>query len=395
MKNFHKTKAYIFIISLVIFRVGVMCTSSTDKAGETQDTESSGAGSPETDLSVNKKLKHGKKSSTGLSFERKYEPKEQAFSILIPKGWKVEGGIYRVNPLQTGGPLNSMEAKCDMTLKSDVKGIVSFRILPDIVYAHAGVGGGFFPIGSYYQGAEVRPIVDPVTYLQNIFPTVHPNATSMKTLKIKRLPGEKQSIDLGLTYTNKMLSQIGLQAMTFTSDAAGAIFEYTEGGTYYREIIITGIINMPAALTWKNTRTLSFRAPVAQFEQWSPVMDIIRFSIRFNPAWILKESEGQRERADIVKKVHDEIRRIDQEIVRKTAINREEIMNDNFLVLTEQEEYVNPHTGEVELDTDAYKYRWVTDGGDVYYTNNEDENPNTFLQRTDYKLTPVRKRRNE
>ena len=156
-----------------------MCTSNTDKAGESQDAESSIAGSPDTDLSETKKLKSGKKSSSGLSFERKNEPKEQAFSILVPKGWKVEGGIYRVNPLQTGGPLNSMEAKCDMTLKSDAKGTVSFRILPDIVYAHAGVGGGFFPIGSYYQGAEVRPIVDPATYLQNIIPTMHPNATSI------------------------------------------------------------------------------------------------------------------------------------------------------------------------------------------------------------------------
>lgn len=59
------------------------------------------------------------------------------------------------------------------------------------------------------------------------------------------------------------------------------------------------------------------------------------------------------------------------------------------------EEYVNPHTGKVEVDTDAYKYRWKTDGGDVYYTNREDENPNLFLQRTDYKRTPIRKRKNE
>ena len=124
-------------------------------------------------------------------------------------------------------------------------------------------------------------------------------------------------------------------------------------------------------------------------------MDVVRFSIRFNPDWILKESQGQQERAKIVMKVFDEIRRIDREIVQKTTINREEIMNDNFLVLTEQEEYVNPYTGETEVDTDSYKYRWVTSGGDVYYTNREEEDPNTFLQRTDYKRTPVRKRKNE
>ncbi len=29
------------------------------------------------------------------------------------------------------------------------------------------------------------------------------------------------------------------------------------------------------------------------------------------------------------------------------------------------------------------------------YTNQENEDPNLFLQQTDYKLTPVRKRKNE
>ena len=70
-------------------------------------------------------------------------------------------------------------------------------------------------------------------------------------------------------------------------------------------------------------------------------------------------------------------------------------MNDNFLVLTGHEEYVNPHTGEVEMDTDAYRHRWKTPGGDVYFTNREDEDPDIFLKRGDYSRTLVRKRRNE
>lgn len=32
-----------------------------------------------------------------------------------------------------------------------------------------------------------------------------------------------------------------------------------------------------------------------------------------------------------------------------------------------------------------------TDGGEVYYIYNEEQNPNTFMQRTDYALTPIRK----
>jgi hypothetical protein len=332
---------------------------------------------------------------SGISFTRTNEPREQAFSILVPKGWQAEGGILRVNPIQAGGPLNSMEAKCDLAYKSDAAGTVSFHILPDIVYAHTGIGGGFFAAGSNYQGAQVRQLTDAPSFLKDLFSYLHPNAQDAKQLAVKRLPGEIAAIDQGLSYTNRLLAQIGLQTQQYKSDAAGGIFEYTEKGVRYREVILTGIVNMPAALTWKNTRTLAFRAPARMFEQWRPVMDIMRSSVRFNPKWILKESEGQQQRADMVMKIYDEVRRIDREILRKTTVNREEIMNDNYLVLTGQEDFVNPHTGETETDTDAYRFRWETPGGDIYYTDSEDENPNLFLQRTDYKRTPVRKRRNE
>jgi len=331
---------------------------------------------------------------TGIAFERKNEPKEQAFSLLVPRGWRVEGGIFRVNPLQAGGPLNSIEAKCDLLLQSP-DGSVSFHILPDIVYAHVGIGAGLFPPGSAYQGAEVRQMVDARTFLTGIFTGSHPAASGAKTVKLTHLPGEKKSLDQGLAYTNQLLAQIGLAGQSYQSDAAGGVFEYMEQGVAFREVWLTGIINQPAALTWKNTRTLAFRAPAKNFDQWRPVMDVIRFSIRFNPQWILKEAEGQQQRVDFVMKIYAEIRRIDQEIIQKTTINREEIMNDNFLVLTEQEEYVNPHNGQIEVDTDAFRFRWVTPGGDTYFTNREDEDPNLFLQRTDYKRSAVRKRRNE
>jgi len=333
--------------------------------------------------------------ATGLSFVRENEPVEGAFSLLVPQGWTSEGGIFRVNPLEAGGPLNAMEAKCNLAFKSDDRGTVAFRILPDIVYAHEGVGAGFFQSGSNYQGAEVKPFEDAPAHVKTVFSALHPQATSVKVLKLTRLPGEIRAMDQGLAYTNQLLAQIGGTGMTFQSDAAGGVFSYTEDDVRYREVLLVGTVDMRAALTWKNTRTLSFRAPDTEFDRWRPVMDIMRFSIRFNPEWILSEAKGQQERAGIVRKVFDEVRRIDQEIARKTTVNREEIMNDNFLVLTGQEEYVNPHSGEIEQDTDAFRYRWSTSGGDVYYTDREDENPNTFLQRTDYERTPIRKRRNE
>ena len=335
------------------------------------------------------------KAHTGIAFVKMNEPNEQAFSILLPKGWQSKGGMFRINALQGGGPLNAMEAKCDLVYKSDKSATVAFHIYPDIVYAHTNIGGGFYPVGSNYQGAQIKQIMDAASYLKAFFNAVHPQARSIKILSIRHLPGEKESMEKSLAYTNQLLSQIGLLSMTYRSDAAGALFEYTENGTRFKEAVLVGIVDMRAAMTWKNTRTLSFRAPAKTFDHWKPVMDIMRFSIRFNPKWVLKEAQGQRDRAELVMKIYKKVQQIDREIAAKSSINREEIMNDNFLVLTGQEEFVDPDTKEVEMDTDAFRYRWKTPQGDIYYTNREDEDPNIFLHRTNYKRTPIRKRRNE
>lgn len=328
---------------------------------------------------------------SGTAFKRVYEPREKAFSILCPAGWKVTGGIFRVDPNAVGGPLNSLEAKCDLSLKKDAKGTVEFRIHPDVTYGIPGIGGGFFPPGSNYQGAQVLPYQDAETYVKNLFNHTRKNVSNVKFLAIKRLPGEIKSMNAGMAYMNNLLAQLGMAEMRFESDAAAGVVDYNEGTARYREVILSGIVNMRGAYSWKNTRTLSFRAPSAQFDTWKPAMDIMRTSIRFNPQWFVREAQGQKERADVVRKTYDEIQRIDREIVKNTNMTREKIMNDNYLVLTGQEEYVNPHSGKIELDTSAYKYRWVNPGGDVYYSDREEENPNILLHSSGYKRTAVKK----
>ena len=331
----------------------------------------------------------------GIGFSRINEPNEGAFSILVPHGWLVEGGLYRVYAHTTGGPLNSQEAKCNLTFKRDSVGSVMYHILPDIVYAHSGIGGGFWQPGSSYQGAMVRPIEPADRHVMALFNGLHPRATDVRIVEIRKLPGEIEALQRTYDYSNRLLRQIGGPAMAIRADAAAALLDYSEDGVRYRQVMATGIVDIPAAMTWKNTRSVEFRAPLDEFDRWRPVMDVIRYSLRFRPQWVSMESRNQRAQADYMMQVFDEVRRIDQEILAQTTINREEIMNDNFLVLTGQEEYVNPFSGEIEVATDAFRFRWANAGGDIYYTDREDDNPNTGTQGNEYKRTPVRKRWNE
>jgi hypothetical protein len=69
-------------------------------------------------------------------------------------------------------------------------------------------------------------------------------------------------------------------------------------------------------------------------------------------------------------------------------------VDDMFLTLTDQEEYVNPFTNQIETDSNQWDYRWVDEAGEVIYTNDEYYDPrlDVNLNHVDFERTPVRKR---
>jgi len=68
--------------------------------------------------------------------------------------------------------------------------------------------------------------------------------------------------------------------------------------------------------------------------------------------------------------------------------------NESPLVLSGQEEYTNPHTGELELDTTDWQHRRVIHGT-VILTDDEDADPNALpvANSDDFQHSPVRPRR--
>ncbi|MBD3168934.1 MAG: hypothetical protein GF307_05585 [candidate division Zixibacteria bacterium] len=328
-----------------------------------------------------------------MVFERVAEPKEKAFTILIPKGWQTDGGIIRINPMAGGGPANSIAAKLDFTVKKDRQGTVMVRWLPDMLYYDARYSPagqmGMFPPGSYYQGMLVCPLMPAVEFLgQMAFPYVHPDISDVKVIERKPLP------ELARKYQQRVLAV--MPQMTFTYDAAVMTVTYKENGVNFKEKFFTVVENWGAlgAGMWGNKETFCMRAPAAEFEKYEPVVSIIQNSVKINQQWLTGEIKGQAQRGEIAINTQKEIQRIGREIASHRSKTMAEINNDMFLTLTEQEEYVNPYTNEIEIGSNQWDYRWVNESGDVIYSNKEDYNPNhdINLNRSDFKKTKIRKR---
>ena len=67
-----------------------------------------------------------------MRFRRVAEPREHAFTILVPQGWLSEGGIVRVNPAGAGGTANAIAAKVDFAVKREAQGTARGSCMSDL-----------------------------------------------------------------------------------------------------------------------------------------------------------------------------------------------------------------------------------------------------------------------
>ena len=341
----------------------------------------------------------------GLLFHRKSEPNENAFSLMVPKGWTLEGGIYRSNVMTQVVDAQSIEAKLDLTIKSDPAGQVMLRLCPEIKFCDMrySPAGMMFPPGSNYAGMIVSPLMSAVDFLiQSVFPWAHPQIQHPEVTDRRAEP---------LLVENYRRKMAALNSPTqFQYDGGTVTFQYQEGGTRFMEKSYTVIENMGsiAGGMWSNKDTVLLRAPVDQFEAWEPVFHHMIESVQLNVEWLAREivsqeflsrsflnaQQAQMAREQRMLQIQQQMQQMDREIQEHRMRTNAEIMNDNYLNLMELEEYVNPITNEVETGSNQWSYRWVNPNGDEFYTDNETHDPNIpgLLNRDDWQRSEVRPR---
>jgi hypothetical protein len=342
--------------------------------------------------------------ATAQVFQRKADVSQNAFTVLAPQGWQMAGGMQRFNPNTQSLTAQNIEAKIDFAVKSDAPGTVMVRWCPEIKYCDGRWWGGMLAPGSSYNGMLVYPLVSAVQFLTQImFTWAHPQAQGAQLLEQKPAPEALER------YQN-FARQSGLPNQY---DAAIVIYSYSEGGVQYKEQAITVIENMGQAGMgmWSNKSSAYMRAPAAEYAAWLPVINTIALSFKYNLAWLederqvqavlshslMEAHQAERYRAQQARETRDYIHQVQTEISEHRSQTQAEIRHDEYLALRGQDEYVNPISGEIEQDSNEWSQRWVTPGGDVYFSNHAGDNPNNIvgggvLNRTDWQRTPVRPR---
>jgi hypothetical protein len=306
-----------------------------------------------------------------MIFVKIKEPKEGAFSLLAPKGWISQGGIFYVDPNTTNGYANSVGPKGNFLVKSNEAGTVMLHWLPDYYYCDtrfspAGQMGLFQP-GSYYNGMYVMPCPSAREYLLRfIFPQLRPDASQVKVLSSEALPEvvaryRSQSVVPGATY-----------------DASRVVVSYQQNSVTYKEQMSCAIENLGqmAAGMWQNKQTFCARAPLADYAGWEKVGAMIYASVKFDPQWLAAVQRATNQRTQNAQATQRYIQDVDRQITENRMNTNAEIRHGSYLLLTGQEDYLNPYTGETEIRPDGWQNHWENSRGEVIVSNLSDYNPN-------------------
>jgi hypothetical protein len=327
-------------------------------------------------------------SSGAMAFKRMNEPKEKALSLLVPQGWTIDGGALRILNPDVAGANNMVDCKFDMSVKSDAAGKVMIRWLPEMLCIDQKNAFGN-PEGAVFNNCLVRRKRTPRDLiLQVAVPYAHPGATNVTVTSGKALQSLAARYSRSVDPTLAGITNMNYQAYVLE-------YVYKENGTKFQErmVIVIEDYGLNGGGLWKNRETMLIRAPEGQLAKWEPVLSTIQNSGKWNLKWVAGEVNGQRRRAGQIEATQKELQAIDNAITEHRRTTYSEINKDMYLTLTSQNEYKNPHTGEVEMDTDNWKHRWINSSGDIIYSNDDNYNPNhdPNLHVSGYELSAPRK----
>ncbi|MCU0605380.1 MAG: hypothetical protein MUC33_22280 [Desulfobacterales bacterium] len=233
----------------------------------------------------------------------------------------------------------------------------------------------------------VRVLPPPKQFLSELFQSVRSRASAVTILAEDPMREVVDAVRQANQAVNHALQQAELKPIAY--DGMAMLVEYTEDGERYREVLRTIITDARAsAFMWTNEHTVHFRAPAAEFEIWKPALDVIFNSVEINPERFARVTRVMDQRGKMALDTQRYINKVSNEIVENRRRVNAEIRYEGYLFLSGQDEYVNPFTKKIELDTSAYRHRWMNNHGDILYTDENVYNPNEHEKRPNYEWKP-------
>ncbi len=208
----------------------------------------------------------------------------EAFSFLMPEGWKFSGGLIWL----LDNPAMPATAAIKVTSPGGTEEWEGFPNQPFWWSTNQGLLS-LNPVGSRYFGNEVAPPVDAQQAIrQIILPRFRKNTLNLRIIEEQHLPELAKAVGAGK-------QQPGIEV---SADGAKIKIEYTSNGRAVEEEIYCVVeyytfpIQSWSGVTYNTNWTVdyifSMKAEKGKLQSASPIFQTITYSFQINPNWYNK-----------------------------------------------------------------------------------------------------------
>jgi hypothetical protein len=306
--------------------------------------------------------------ASSLRYFRWTDPRENAFSIEVPEGWRVQGGLFRFASVDVRGAWEVISPEGDIRIMGGDADLPTFTE-PTQMLAVTG-----FPEGSWYSpGYGVRMMVRRYVPGQ-VFAAEYASYKASKLCAGVRLTSNRD-LPQATEAINAVYSRFGGMGVAMQLTAGEASFRCTASpgpmsGYVFAGVQRTQVAGMAGGL-WKAEYLAGYLAAESKAPQARAVLDHILHSIQLNPQWVAMQQGLTANASRIVSQTHAEI----SNIITSTYERRQEVMDElsrrRSNVILGQEDVIDPQTGlQIKVESGS-EYYWIDHRGTIVGTDTD------------------------
>lgn len=301
-----------------------------------------------------------------LQWRKWQDPNEGAFSINVPAGWRVEGGLVRNAPVDVR--LNVLLTSPDGMVQIRIgDAMIPPFVTPNQMLTQTGSGEGRW----YSPGYGVRFLVQ--RYL--------PASYFMTHWYLPQRVGQVQKVLVRVHQTkarqiSQTLSQMGLQVRVDMADMTFQV-KTNQGQRNGYAMIQTKLISTPGSQgsTWDVSKMTWYMADPRAEALAARVYSGVVGSLQWNHQWYARQLQIAGASSDIIRRTDNEIANIIQSVTRnrQEAFDRANKKWDEYIRGTRT---VTDQQGRTHEVRDGYDNYIMTPDGQIYGQNHDmaDEN---------------------
>lgn len=292
-------------------------------------------------------------------YEEKYsfvnftDPKENAFTINIPKGWQVSSNSGLIRPyIDAGILLQAASSENQGFLYISPYGVYT---VPNDLLDFAGFTEGSYydPSGGVSNPMLVKKYTEAKDFLSEYVQQLDINAQVLEVIDRPDL--------------------INPNPISLITKQSSAEITYTADGLMYKLIAYIYLIEYSGTGIWAAT-LFGYYSPENLFNETEYLVLKSQESFKVNSQWAAKEAQEANKRAGIISSTQDSISDTISSTFEYRTESQDRINNEWSKTTLGIEEVYNPETGETRYPGSGSKYYWMDNRNNIYGTET-DESP--------------------